>query len=209
MTQLTAKGAPLSRKYRYFLSVLLFILFLIFVSFYIFRAPILKTIVNALVYEKPTDSADVMIILSGDPGKRVDFASELYKKHRFSHVIVTGGKLHSIDIAQLMKNQAVKQGIPKNIILMENKAESTYENAVFTYPMIEQLKAKRILIVTSKYHSKRAYSLFKRVYLKKNPSLELFILFSPDHINYDHWWVRPDQREDVIIEWIKTVNNWF
>lgn len=64
--------------------------------------------------------------------------------------------------AALLKIFAMKRGVDEERIILEEKARNTYENALYTKDLVESRGYKRILIVTSAYHMKRAQLCFRK-----------------------------------------------
>ncbi len=74
-----------------------------------------------------------------------------------SPVIVTGGNpRNGRTEAGQMRNMLVLLGFPANRILIEDKANSTVQNARFSVPLAEQAGTSGIILVTSTTHQGRA-----------------------------------------------------
>jgi uncharacterized SAM-binding protein YcdF (DUF218 family) len=64
---------------------------------------------------------------------------------------------------------------------------------------------KRVILVTSNYHTRRAGSIFRRA----APDLEFYVVASPDEFfNPDSWWKNREASKTFIFEWMKTVAEW-
>ena len=77
------------------------------------------------------------------------------------------GPGESITEAYAMEKYLVENGVPKDKIVLENKATSTYENINYSKKIIEDLSGKSIkdldiLIVTTDFHAMRSNLLAKR-----------------------------------------------
>jgi uncharacterized SAM-binding protein YcdF (DUF218 family) len=53
-------------------------------------------------------------------------------------------------------------GVPAEDILIEEKSKTTIENARFSADIIRGKEYKSIILVTSPYHQRRTYELFKK-----------------------------------------------
>jgi uncharacterized SAM-binding protein YcdF (DUF218 family) len=74
-----------------------------------------------------------------------------------SPVIVTGGNPQNDRTeAQQMRNMLLLLGFPNNRIIVENRANSTVQNAQFSVPLAKQAGASGIILVTSTTHQDRA-----------------------------------------------------
>lgn len=85
------------------------------------------------------------------------------------NVIVSGGQGpgESITEAEAMTKYLVGNGVPKDKIILEDKATSTYENLKYSKKIIEDSSGKsiddlNILIVTTDFHAMRSKLLAKR-----------------------------------------------
>jgi len=100
--------------------------------------------------------ADVMVLLGGGSVVRPQRVVELYKAGAAAKIIITG-------TGDCERNQQVLEtnGVPESAILLEPMATTTFENAKFSLPLLRQLGSKRVLLVTSWYHTRRAVACFR------------------------------------------------
>jgi uncharacterized SAM-binding protein YcdF (DUF218 family) len=132
---------------------------------------------------KPWDDSrgDTLIVLSGSGGEgiigygtylRCEYAVLAWNAGGFKRVVVTGG---GIDIPQAitMKKFLVAEGLPETAILVEPRATSTRENALYTKDLLQGSGGKLVLL-TSDYHTYRAMRVFRKV------GLNVFTRPAPD-----------------------------
>ena len=129
------------------------------------------------------ESADYVILLGGGIDKdgnlpssvlsRVEKAAEYLTIHQECVCVVTGGTLKWLPYpeAPAIKNHLIKKGIASDRILIEDKAKDTIQNLEFScrlisetfeIPLQEVLESK-VVIVTSRFHLRRAERLAKRI----------------------------------------------
>ncbi|WP_338891503.1 YdcF family protein [Rhodococcus sovatensis] len=78
-----------------------------------------------------------------------------------SPVVVTGGNPQSgIAEADAMREWLVDNGVAAERIHVENKANSTVQNALFSVPIVESIGADSVVIATSANHVRRSISNF-------------------------------------------------
>lgn len=101
---------------------------------------------------------------------RVERAVELYKQGIASRIIMTGsiGFLArftpTTTEAQIMKDHAIKLGVPEEDVLMETQSKDTIGNAFFAKKQyLEPNNWKNIIIVSSDFHGERALFIFGKV----------------------------------------------
>ncbi len=109
-----------------------------------------------LQIEGPATKADIIVVLGGEPRIRVQRAAELYQEGMAPLVLVSGYGDCSANIRQL-----VAAGVPRSAILGECESKSTLENARFGVAALRKAGAKKAIIVTSWYHSRRAQACFR------------------------------------------------
>ena len=78
-----------------------------------------------------------------------------------SPVIVTGGNpRNGVTEAAAMRRMLTLLGFPDHRIIVEDKANSTVQNARFSIPLAEQAGTTGIILVTSSSHQDRADTTF-------------------------------------------------
>lgn len=100
---------------------------------------------------------------------RLDSAVEYYNKNSDIKIVVSGGKgpQENITEASAMENYLINKGVPKEKILKEEKATSTYENFLFSKEILDNTIGGeyKVAFVTNEYHIYRAQSIAKSVEL--------------------------------------------
>ena len=105
----------------------------------------------------------------GDAADRVWYAAQLYLAGKAPVIIASGGvigwKGETQTEAAAMRQLLLQLGVPMQAIVDEGESLSTYENAMNTRPVLSQMAAKRVLLVTSAAHMPRSLAVFQ----KQNP----------------------------------------
>lgn len=102
----------------------------------------------------------------------------------------------------------LKLGLPDEIITVQPKfTNGTFDEAIKIRDMLCDSPCQRIILVTDKYHSRRAYlTFFAQLY-----GLEIEVQTAPsryDKVFLDHWWEHKRDLNYVISEWIKMIYYW-
>ena len=81
-------------------------------------------------------------------------------------IIITGGKvLNEYAEAPIIKNIAVKEyKLKDKLILLEKESRTTKENIKFLSKFLKERKIKKVVLITSSWHLKRSYCIFKKIY---------------------------------------------
>jgi uncharacterized SAM-binding protein YcdF (DUF218 family) len=104
-------------------------------------------------------AADAIVAVSGgDTTARTDEAIRLYKQNWAPLIIFSGAAQDTSgpSNAQAMRAHALDQGVPDSAILVEEFSRNTAENAANAAQVIAEHDLKRIILVTSAYHQRRA-----------------------------------------------------
>ena len=126
------------------------------------RASTNKQILGENDYTKLSDIDCIIILGAGVWGDKPSPILEdrllegikLYQNNVSDKIIMSGDHgRESYDEVNIMKNYAIEKGIPSENIFMDHAGFSTYESI---YRARDIFKAKKIVIVTQKYHLYRA-----------------------------------------------------
>lgn len=103
---------------------------------------------------------------------RVDEGIRLYKAGYGKYIIVSGGQGQGEDIteAEAMKKIMVSKGIDQKVILIENKSTSTLTNLINSKKIMDAMNFRNAVIVSNKFHLKRASMIAKEVGVKASYS---------------------------------------
>jgi uncharacterized SAM-binding protein YcdF (DUF218 family) len=83
------------------------------------------------------------------------------QRYKYSYVVVTGDN----GLAETMAAFLRDRGVDPKCIVLENRAQSTYENALYVKKLLEDRVAlpphPRLALLTSDFHSRRAKLVFE------------------------------------------------
>ncbi|MBP9827311.1 YdcF family protein [Candidatus Saccharibacteria bacterium] len=151
-------------------------------------------IFGSAYYLSPQDTevpADAIIVVSGGQTLlRAERGIELYRAGLAPALIFSGASLDDgPSNARQMALEARRQGVPMPAIYTDEVSQTTYQNAVQTKPIIDQLGARRIYLVTSPYHQRRTLMTFQKVY---GPNYQFINESSFDsRWSKSAWWATP------------------
>jgi uncharacterized SAM-binding protein YcdF (DUF218 family) len=139
--------------------------------------PVVKLTAAAMAQDWYEGGGEVLVVLGGSmlvpgtdptamPGEdtylRCVYAVWKLRTRSFRYVVVTGGS----GAAEAMSILLVSHGIPQQSVLIENRADSTYTNALYTKRILEERYQSKslptVIVLTSDYHSWRARRVFER-----------------------------------------------
>ena len=145
------------------------IFWLVLISWAPFAHLMLKPLESAYPkLEKIPDNIEYILLLGGDRDKRAWEALRLYHKIPKVKIITSGYSLHDkLSDANKTAQLLIESGIPREKILMQEEAKTTFEEAVW---MKKRVGDKPFILITAGYHMPRAYGLFKKAGLNPIPA---------------------------------------
>lgn len=151
-----------------FFRLLFFLLFFgLLAILFVGRNPLLRLAGQLWVLDEPAAQSDAVIVLGDDnyAADRAFHAAELYREGVAPVVVASGRMLRqNAGIADLMEHDLVSFGVPAaSIVKLKHRAENTREEAVEAARLIQNRGWKRVTVVTSNYHARRARFIFERV----------------------------------------------
>jgi len=138
----------------------------------LFESPLIWWLAKPLKVDAPPQHADAIVVFAGGVGEsgqagggyqeRVRAAVDLYRQGYAPVVVFSSGFRFAFREAEVMKGLAVDNGVPADAILLETAAANTRENVSFTRDILRQRGWRRILLVSSPYHMRRALLTWRR-----------------------------------------------
>ena len=166
---------PLMKKTLKYITIAIIIITVIIISinFYV-KITTQKQIIQEKDLEKMSD-IDCIIILGaaiwGDKPSpmledRLLEGINLYKNNASNKIIMSGDHgRKEYDEVNTMKKYAIEKGVPSEKIFMDHAGFSTYESI---YRVKEIFEAKKVIIVTQKYH------LYRALYISNQLGIEAY-----------------------------------
>ena len=169
--------------------IVLVFLALFLLVLYLVRRPLLRFSAEEWIVEDVPARCDAMIVLSDDDyeADRANRAAQLYRSQAAPIVVASGRMLRPYaGIGELMQHDLVERGVPQNAILVfKHTAENTREEAEALRGLIRDRGWKRILVVTSNFHTRRARYIFGKVV----PEAQVYVAAAADAgFDASNWW---------------------
>lgn len=196
------------------------IVFLALFAVWIIAAPFLAT---NLIIEKPLEKADAIFVLGGSSVyfERTQKAAELFKKGVADRIYLTddgerGGwsqkEKRNPPFAELAKNELVKNGVPaEDIEILQPQVTGTIYEARILNNLVRSRKLNSVLLVTSAYHTRRAFWICDKVLRENDTGVNLGIGSAETGIETpppQMWWLKPKGWEFVAGEYVKILAYW-
>ncbi|OLE80608.1 MAG: hypothetical protein AUF76_14460 [Acidobacteria bacterium 13_1_20CM_2_65_9] len=158
----------------------------------VFHTNLIWWMASPLKLSAPPTKADAIVVFAGGVGEsgragggaqeRLRQAIDLYKGGYAPYLVFSSGYVYSFREAESMRALAIDQGVPASVIVLEERATNTYQNVRFTNDILRDHRWRRILLVSSPYHMRRAVLVWR----KQAPDLEVVPTPVPQSQFYDH-----------------------
>ena len=152
---------------------------------------------QVLTVDRGPVKGDVLVLLGGRPDRAVR-AAELFKQGEAPKVLVSGLGDDASNKRTLEQN-----GVTNAAIIMESKSHTTRENAEFSIAILRKMGAKRVILVTSWYHSRRALATFEHY----APDIQFYS--RPSYVDYPRSdWHSSGASHYIKSEYVKLLGYW-
>ncbi len=178
----------------------------------------------------PAGEADALVVLSAgasEPSatqplaaldtsshRRARHAAWLYRHWKPMPVVASGGMVgapgHRIAVSGVMKEVLVAGGVPAEMVWIEDRSSSTYENAVCSAAILREKGIRRIALVTEAYHMPRAERAFRKQGFEVVPAPCCFRSTSA-RMTWERWFPSVSallRNEDSLHEWLGLLWYW-
>lgn len=121
------------------------------------------------------EKADCILVLGSHDIRVAERGAELFLNEYAPLIIFSGGlgnltkNIWSESEADRFVEVAVKMGVPKDKILIENKSTNTGDNIIFTKKILAKrgIDPKKFILVQKPYMERRAYATLRRLWPEK------------------------------------------
>ena len=182
----------------------------------LFHSPVIWWIAAPLRMSQPPQPADVIVVFAGGVGEsgkagggyqeRVKTAVDLHRAGLAPQLIFSSGYTFVFEEAEMMKSLAAAHGVPASAILLEERAANTFQNVTHVAAMLHAHGWRRILLVSSPYHMRRAVWTWR----KQAPDIEVIPVPVANSQFYAHaWGASPEQILGLLHEYAGLADYWF
>jgi len=157
-----------------------------------------------LAVEDPLAKSDAIVAISGDTGARTNTAVALWKAGWAPIIVFSGAAIdpESVSSAEIMRREAVRQGVPESATLIEPNSTTTEENATEVAKLMTQRRLASAILVTSPWHQRRASIEFSRAFEPHAIKLRNYPARDPQW-NAVLWWQHEPMRSQTLLELAK------
>ena len=186
----------------------------LFLTSPLYGPPLLSLAGDFLVQQDQPLKADAIVVLGADVPIRGMAAADLYRQGMAPTVLVSPGNLSSewkravselgVDLpddAEMNRRVLIRLGVPAAAIQRIEEADGTIGEAIEILSLARRTGIRSILVVTSKYHTRRTRQIFRWI-MGDTVSVKV-IGSSYDSFNPALWWKTRSDMRSVMFEYQK------
>lgn len=171
------------------------------------QEPFYQGITDFIFMNDDPEKSDVIFLPGGHYPQGAVRAAQLYREG-FAPLILPSGRFSKpVGVFEgeegtewkYLQTILLEQGIPENAILKEDRATFTWENAIFSRQVLEELNisVRKALLVCQAFHARRAYTYYKQQF----PETRILVcpVITKD-ITKDNWFLDEDKTRVVLGE---------
>ena len=165
-----------------------------------------------LVVEDQASSADAIVVLAGGRAARWMEAVDLYKEQVAQSIVLSSDRMEGAEFQLLQRGiqlprhsdlarlAIIQLGVPADRVeVFPAPVDNTAEEALVTRRLAQSRGWHRVLIVTSKYHTRRTRFAFRREF--RNTGIEVVVRGTRyDTITPHRWWLYRYDARWVLME---------
>lgn len=161
----------------------------------------LSWVAGLYVVEDPLEAADAVVPLRGSGEEervRLQGAVSLVRKGYAPVLLdsVDSRLFYGHEVRRLIQRYLDQQQFPEERLrFCPNRADSTREEAQALLSCLRRMNAKRVIVVTSDYHSRRARFILRNIFEGSGITVGVRPVYNQNYFD-THWWRRR--------RWIKT-----
>jgi uncharacterized SAM-binding protein YcdF (DUF218 family) len=138
-------------------------------------------------------------------------AAELFHEGLAPLILPSGGATKNVQTTEwdFLNNIGLSLGIPQEVILKEDKATNTFENARFSWEIIQEsdIKIEKVILVCKAGHACRALLTYQTVF----PKATQFIIapvIDKTGISKENWYLTEDGIKRIMTE-VEKIGKYF
>jgi len=170
-----------------------------------------------LIVEDPLQNAAAIAVLSGRMPNRALEAAKVYKQGYAPQVWLTHSTEPGATLAKLSvpyqgedvydKLILIHEGVPESAIsVLDPPIVNTADEMAAIGQALQRANPRRVILVTSKVHTRRTHTLWKRLSTANGEAIVHGV--SDDPFDADHWWQNTSDALDVVREVLGLLNAW-
>ena len=166
---------------------------------------------TALIVAVPVESPQAILVLGSHEWERLPAAADQARQSRNASVFLTEPRIPTIynchDCGHRVDRLAAEGVERGRVVMLPLKVSNTRDEATAARAECEQRGLTRLLIVTSPYHTRRAWRIFQRAFAGSGITLGIVPAAAYSPARPAVWWKSAYDRAYVRYEWAALAHN--
>ena len=177
----------------------------------------IEDITKFIFIKDEPEKADIIFIPGSSNWVLAETAARLYKEGKAAKIMPSGmyfyqfGRFMNERVtderykgvyrteAEFLASVLIKNGVPEENVIKEERATNTYENAIYSKELLREMKfrIKSAIICPQAFHARRAFMTYSHLF----PDTKLFVVpTNTQNITSDNWYNTERGRQVVLGE---------
>ena len=177
----------------------------------------IEDITKFIFIKDEPEKADIIFIPGSSNWVLAETAARLYKEGKAEKIMPSGmyfyqfGRFMNERVtderykgvyrteAEFLASVLIKNGVPEENVIKEERATNTYENAIFSKELIKEMgiEVKTAILCPQAFHARRAFMTYSHLF----PDTKLFVVpTNTQNITSDNWYNTERGRQVVLGE---------
>ncbi|XID91868.1 YdcF family protein [Paenibacillaceae bacterium WGS1546] len=168
-------------------------------------------ITDFIFLETEIEPADVILVPGGSHPQLMEKAAELFHKGLAPYILPSGGRTKRVETTEweFLKNVGVELGVPRDVILKEDRATNTFENARYSKESLQEagIEVNKVILACKAGHSRRALLTYQTVF-PKNVTFLIAPVIDKTGISKDNWFLSEEGIRRTMLE-VEKIGKYF
>ncbi|WP_054707293.1 YdcF family protein [Bacillus sp. JCM 19041] len=168
-------------------------------------------ITEFIFVETEIEKGDLILIPGASQPQLMERAVALYKQGIAPMILPSGGRNPRLAITEwaYLRDIGLAEGVPDHVILKEDRAKHTFENASFSLEVIREnnIRSQKVILVCKAGHARRALLTYQTVFPKET---KFFVapVIDQSGISKENWMLSEEGVRFVMAE-VEKVGKYF
>lgn len=168
-------------------------------------------ITKFIFLETEIEKSDVILVPGGSHPQLMEKASELYHQQFAPYILPSGGATKNVETTEweFLNRVGIKRGVPQEAILKEDKATNTFENARYSWDVLNEagMQAKKVILACKAGHACRAFLTYRTVF-PQDVQFHIAPVIDNTGISKDNWYLTEEGIRRIMLE-VEKIGRYF
>ncbi|CAM3636963.1 YdcF family protein [Marinicrinis lubricantis] len=168
-------------------------------------------ITDFIFVETDLEPSDVILVPGSSHPPLMEKAAELYHQGFAPYILPSGGSTLHVETTEweFLRQIGMASGVPQERILEEDRATNTFENARYSYAVLQEtgVKHEKIILVCKAGHARRALMSYQTVFPRET-IFGVAPVADRNGLNKENWFMTEEGIKRVMTE-VQKIGKYF